>query len=302
MMNYQKLTFEDIMQPKILYFDEEVKEACINICETLKIDNMPDYDSRHYWEFIEGNYCKMEISPELRLNTSDKIFDLDSIEKLKKNKHNVLFVFSGNILKGIVHFADYNRNIVLKRIQDDVLHFETNLRELLVLHGKTNNHIISYYQFKMDKEKKENKYKYYKGRYDFLTSKVKEMKILGAFQLCNLKDLMDYCSSDFSGKLFPFQHCQALNKHGSDAINDLRNMVMHGKNPIEKDADSSIYSIESLERFRDSLLVLVQYQTLLDQIIYENDDYQRALRLENQNKLNIIHHHHPNALKYFIGY
>ena len=49
-MNYQKLTFEDIMQTKILYYDKKVEVACLDICSTLHIDTMPDYDSKHYYE------------------------------------------------------------------------------------------------------------------------------------------------------------------------------------------------------------------------------------------------------------
>ena len=78
------------------------------------------------------------------------------IKLFKNNKHNVLFVYTANVLKGIVHFADYNRNIVLKRIQDDMLNFEMNLRECLVLNGKTNQSIIEYLEYRFNKSKYKN--------------------------------------------------------------------------------------------------------------------------------------------------
>lgn len=53
---------------------------------------------------------------------------------------------------------------------------------------------------------------------------------------------------------------------------------------------------------KTALDVLTQYNTLLEGLIKDNEDYKLALKLENINKLNIIHKHHPKALKYFIGY
>lgn len=31
-MNHPKLTFEDIMQPNLLYYDGEIEESCFDIC------------------------------------------------------------------------------------------------------------------------------------------------------------------------------------------------------------------------------------------------------------------------------
>lgn len=299
-MNYNKLTFEDIMQSKILYYDNEVVEACLDICSTLKIDTMPAYDSKHYYELENYHFVEKEIVDDLKLRTSDRIFDTESLEKLKNNKHNVLFVYSGTILKGIVHFADYNKNIVLKRIQDDVLNFELNLRELLVLNGKTNNDIIKFYEYKFSKD---NNKQYPESRLNYFKRKDKEINMLGQFQLCELSDLMNYCNSSFSDNIFKFEnHKDCNNITGDQIIVSLRNMVMHGKNPIEKDLDSSIFSIESLLRFQKSLQILAYYNSKLEELIYSNNDYLLSVKLENQNKLKIIHEHHPSALKYFIGY
>lgn len=302
-MNYLKLTFEDIMQKKILYYDKEVETACFDICNTLKIDNLPCYNSKSYYELIDGNFIEKQIEENQKLNLNDRIFEDTKIQQFNNNKHNVLFVYDGNILKGIVHFADYNKNVVLKRIQDDVLNFEFNLREFLVLNGKSNNDIIEYYSHSLLNEKKERNKKHFERRLNFLTSKVNEMSNLGPFQLCDLSDLMDYCNSSFSGNIFKFEnHFDFDNKSGNHIIGPLRNMVMHGKNPIEKDNDSSIFSIESLNRFNKSLKILKYYNSKLEELIYNNEDYQLSVKLENQNKLTIIHEHHPRALKYFIGY
>jgi hypothetical protein len=299
-MNYQNLTFEDIMQDKILYYDEEVKAACFDICHTLNINTMPDYHSSFYFELIEHKFVRKIIDDKNKLQTSDRIFDYTNLNKFKSNKHNVLFVFKGKILKGIVHFSDYNKNAVLKRIQEDILNFEMNLRELLILNGKNNEDIIKFYEYSKEKEKKEGKKSYFQKRLEFLTSKVTEMKQLGTFQLCELSDLMSYTCSSFSNKLFKFDNHNNIS--GNKIIGDLRNLAMHGKNPIEKDIDTSIFSIESLQRFEHALEILHFYSTKLEGLIYENEDYIKSVQMENRRKLIIIHQHHPRALKYFIGY
>ena len=302
-MNYKKITFEEIMQDKILYYDNEVETACFNICNTLKIDNMPGYDSNYYYELVHNKFIEKQIEDSLRLEISDRIFDPQNIEKFRNNNHNVLFVYSGKILKGIVHFADYNRNIVLKRIQDDVLNFELNLREFLVLKGKKMDDIIKYYEYAILKEKSETNINHIKRRLLFFKNKENEINSLGEFQLCELSDLMDYCNSSFSNNIFKFENHEDFDfRIGNHIIGPLRNIVMHGKNPIEKDVDTSIFSIKSLIKFQKSLEILKYYNSKLEELIYTNDDYQLSVKLENQNKLKIIHEHHPRALKYFIGY
>jgi len=301
-MNYQKLTFEDIMQTKILYFDNEVKEACLDICDTLKIDTMPDYYSKNYHELTDRNFIEKQIVESLKLQINDRIFEIQNIEKFKNNKHNVLYVFAGNVLKGIVHFADYNANVVLKRIQDDVLNFEMNLREFLVLNGKTNTDIKNYYEYKLLKEKNEVNKCFYEEKLNNFSRKENEIKVLGQFQIFELSVLMNYCNSSYSNKLFMFEKTAKCNKNNdNDIISSLRNMVMHGKNPIEKDTDSSIFSIDSLYKFQESLTILKDYNSKLEELIFNNSDYQLSVKLENQSKLKIIHEHHPRALKYFIG-
>lgn len=43
-MKHLKLTFEDIMQLNLLYYDKSSEAACFDICNYLNIDNMPDID------------------------------------------------------------------------------------------------------------------------------------------------------------------------------------------------------------------------------------------------------------------
>ncbi len=301
-MNFNKLLFSDIMQDKILYYDKDVEEACFDICNTLKIDFLPDYDSKHYYELIDNSFVKKNISKSIKVNVDDKIFNNNQIQKFLNNKHNVLFVFSGKILKGIVHFADYNKNVIIKNIQDDVLTFELNLREFLVLNGKSNKDILDYFEYKISKKGKNDRSYILKKlerhrRYETLKSS------LGAFQHFELLDLLQYCNSPFSGILFKTNEINnKINLVDENIINSLRNTAMHGKNPIEIDLNLKIYSVDSLLTLKISVETLAYYNSILELNINKHKDYTLTRKLENINKLKIIHEHHPNSLKYFIGH
>lgn len=295
----KKLNFEDIMQSKILYYDIEAVEACLDICNTLKINFLPDYDSKHYYELLDNNFIKKPIHDAIKVNVDDKIFNKVCVDKFINNDHNVLFVFSGKVLKGIVHYADYNRNIVLSKLQIDVLNFEQNLRELLVLNNKSNDDIIDFFKHKLTSSSREREIEHYRDRLASSNKNINTMSNVGPFQMFNLSDLIDYTSSSFSDKILSFNKHQDLDSVST--IKFIRNMAMHGKNPIEIDNETSIYSIESLKKLSSSIEVLEHYSHLIDEKINENSDYVLTKKLENINKLNIIHKHHPNSLKYFLS-
>jgi len=78
-------------------------------------------------------------------------------------------------------------------------------------------------------------------------------------------------------------------------------MAMHGKNPVALHKDTSIYSLESLQRLMESLLVLRQEYALVINKLRQHPDFLKSIELENRSKLEIIHNHHPKALQYFLG-
>ena len=100
-MNYKKLKFSDIMQSKILYYDNEVEDACHNICDELKIDNMPDYDSKHYYELVNGvsrhlcfvpeKHIYKGILPQIQLDQKFKF------SEIRKNNLSKTLVYNKNM-------------------------------------------------------------------------------------------------------------------------------------------------------------------------------------------------------------
>lgn len=300
-MKHQKLTFEDIFQKKILYYDKNVEQACFNICDSLRIDNMPDYDSVHFYELENGSFQKKAIESNVKLSTQKRIFDEVLLEKFQNNKHNVLFVFKGEILNGIVHFSDYNQTKVLQAIQDDVLTFERRMRQFLFLKNYRNGDMIDYFKYRA--EKYPTSKEFYLGRIATLERRSNEMNQLGEFQVFDLKDLMEFGNSSFSKKLFKSNSIDLNGKKYNQItlITSLRNIAMHGKNPVEIDHETSVYSIESLRYLFEALKTLEEFTYRVEKLISNDKDYQKSVTMDNRSKLEIIHKHHPKALNYFIG-
>ena len=300
-MQHQKLTFEDICQKNILYYDKELEDACYNICDTLSIDNMPDYDSRHYYELKNRKFQKTEIEEDNQLSIQQRIFDETLLEKFRSNRHNVLFVFKGEVLSGIVHFSDYNQTKVLQAIQDDVLTFERRMRQYLFLKNYRNRDMIKYFQYRA--EKNPNSRDFYLGRIKTLERRADEMNQLGEFQVFDLKDLLEFGNSSQYNELFPSTTTDLNGKKVNQIqlITSLRNMAMHGKNPVEKDQETSVYSIESLKYLFTALNTLENFTYRIEKMINNHEDYKKSVVMDNRSKLEIIHQHHPKALNYFIG-
>ena len=299
-MKHLKLSFGDIAQSRILYYDKEVEKACFNVCETLKIGNMPDYDSKHYFELEHGQFKRKSIATENRLGAGDRIFDDALIKKFHSNQHNVLFVFKGEVLKGIVHFSDYNQTKVLHAIQDDVLTFERSLRQYLFLKNFRNEDMLDYFKFRAGKN--EHSKRYFEGRLNRLEKRKDELIQLGEFQMFDLKDLLEFGNDSQSNNAFTYEkvNFQDKDSYESTLVNSLRNMAMHGKNPVEIDEESSVYSIESLEYLFKALKVLETFTYRIEKLIADHGDYKKSVMMDNRSKLEIIYQHHPKALSYFM--
>ena len=300
-MEHLKLNFGDIEQSSILYYDQEVDEACVSVCQQLRLNNMPDYDSENFY-VLEGNtFTKKKIANENRLDKEDKIFDKALLQKFRSNQHSALFVFKGEVLSGIVHFADYNQTIVLRAIQDDVLIFERKMREYLFLKNFRNEDMIQY--FKDRAEQSERSKSYYQGRVKQLARRQDELNQLGEFQGFTLKDLLEFANDTQPESIFPYGKVDVQGKSISEStlVNSLRNMAMHGQNPVEIDEETSVYSIESLEYLFKALKTLESFTYRIEKLIANHSDHRTSVRMENQSKLQIIYKHNPKALRYFIG-
>lgn len=303
-MQHQKLTFEDIMQTNVLYYDQVAEAACHDICNQLKIDNMPGIDGRHYYELVNGQFENKKVEAIHKVSVNDSLISAELFEKFKANRHNVLFVYEEDVFRGVVHISDYNRDIVLQNIQDDILSFERKLRQLILLNGFTNDDMLRYYEYNLERNTSRSKKEFYALRIKSYIKRTFEMDSLGPFQLFDFSDLMNFAGSSFSKrihKIGSYSHGN-IKRNGFDILRELRNMAMHGKNPVSINRETSIYTLESLQHLSESLSVLKREYAEISKKIREHPDLLRSIELENRKKLEIIHDHHPGALEYFLGF
>lgn len=303
-MEYIKLKFESIMQANILYYDSMEEAACHDICSQLNIDNLPAIDGVHYFELKNGKFYQYRIQEKHKVNINDSIFDPSALEKLRLNKHNVLFVFDGNVLMGIVHICDFNRDVVLQSIQDDILSFERKMRQLFILFDFKNEHMLDFLNHKMNKSTHPAGPDNYKRKIAQYAERSMDINAFPPFQLFDFTDILKFAESRFSGQVHKIGNhfVDGKDRPGIDLLRELRNMAMHGKNPIVKNRETAVYTWDSLKALRDSLKLLEREYYLVNEKIQKHPDFLKSLVLENRSKLEIIHNHHPKALEFFLGF
>ena len=276
----------------------------MKICDYLKIDNLPAIDGRHFFRSDGVSFTQHELLPEHKLFVNNRLFDDYVLQQFAANRHDVLFVFEEDALRGVVHLCDYNRDIVLQCIQDDILSFERKLRHLILLHGFRNDDMRSYFAYKRDKTSKGNDKTFYQAKIDSYDRRSAEIDTLGYFQSFDFSDLLNFASSEFTQCIFkakPYTY-DGIQRSGGDILRELRNIAMHGKNPVAINKETSVYSIDSLKKLSQSLAVLrAEYAAVFNKI-RQHPDYLRSIVLENRNKLEIIQDHELKALEYFLGF
>lgn len=127
-----------------------------------------------------------------------------------------------------------------------------------------------------------------------------EINSLGHFQLFDFSDIMDFASSSFSGNIHSFGLYES--KNGAEELKKLRNLAMHGKNPVSIDHETSIFSLDSLKQLFDGLMILRKEYSAISLKIRQHPDFQKSIKLEYLSKLYFVHNHHPKALEYFLGW
>ncbi len=215
-----KLSFGKIMTSDVVFYDDSFEAECAKYCQERYITYLPSLDDFDIcYRFADSKFQEERIDERQKVSVDDDIFDKSVVQKFEA--HQVLFVFEKNELVGVVHFSDYNRNTVSIYIYSLLLAFEKGIRELLIHNGLGNEDMI-----------------------EFLQSKIKEeMKELEPFQTFYLKDLIKLANSKKILRL-------------SESVNDIRNIVMHAKNPVKyKDYEVAglIYNIESFKNFFKSI-------------------------------------------------
>ena len=80
-MVHLRLTFEEIMKPNILFYDQAEEAACFDITNHLKIDNLPAISGKDFYELQENHFKRKKINTGNSVRINNCIFDTPLIKK-----------------------------------------------------------------------------------------------------------------------------------------------------------------------------------------------------------------------------
>lgn len=306
-MKIKSLFVRDISSKSLLYYDENRASECQGICDYLRIDFLPLIGEYKYAERSKGAFRIGELEEGMRVGEFALIFSEEFLTRLSKAKHHVLFVTEGRVIKGVVHVSDFNRNIVLQSIQHDVLDFERNLRQWLLLNNVTNDSILAFFEYQLNSNKRgKGKLDYWQKQIDEFEGKKKSgvLDKFGQLQHFSLSHLLQFANSSYSSHLLDTRNGIELSSGSKSTISqiilDLRNSAMHGKDSIDFQTESGVHTIDQLQDFYKSINTFISKFEELEQKILSHEKHKRALILDNASKLQIIGEHYPDAIEFFI--
>ncbi len=252
------LTFADIMERDLYYYDSTREDICRQFCEMLHISYLPSLEkepSFYSWdadkEVFEGPNL---VTHRVSVRADDLIFQPSILKKFSYHHHNVLFVLEEKRLVGVVHIADYNKNAVLLTYYAFLLDFEKKLRELLIFSNKTNEDLVDYYRRMIDilyggpRDHCKRQYNDYMRN----DKKIRMMEALGPFQAFPIADLMYFARE---------QNLLNIELTDVQELKELRNSIMHGQDVVGQ--DERLFSMESMEKHFQRIQLFEKYYSML---------------------------------------
>ena len=236
------LYISDIQTKEIFFFDEAYRKECFDFCNKRNIDFLPSLNkSNEIWHKVVDDFHSTIIAEKAKINGNTKAFDEKIVEAFRTN--NLLFVYAGTELTGVLHFSDYNTHIVNVYLFGILSQYEKMLKEYLRKHGVTNEAIID---FSGNSQYRREKFQ----------EKINKSQDLQCFYL---RDIINFTNDRKIGNI-QLNHFDVI---------ELRNMIMHANELVNKknfDDDNLIFDFISFEIFFNRVLIL-------------NHDY---LRLKNR--------------------
>lgn len=246
-MKHTTITFNAIQTSDLLYYDLDFEELCFKFCKERNIDCLPSLDdSLKFYRRTEDGFSKEEVTPEMRVDCQDNIFNAVLLERFRV-KH-LLFVYQDQELTGVVHFSDYNRPEVDAYLFSLLSAYERSLRRLLILHGLKHLDMLNFFQSKEKKAKDDETRSTFSRKiseYEKYQERNERWPVFECFYLLDLIGL--------------------ANRHKIISLrqdaNMLRNMVMHAHELVNREdanRDDYIYDFASFEKFYNLVQSLLQ--------------------------------------------
>lgn len=262
-MNLNLPTIADIQMTDLIYYDEAYCAECYAFCKERDIDCLPSVDDPD--TFFQRNddsmqFDKQEITGARHLDAATFIFRPDLLARFQT--HPLQFVFDHGTLTGVVHFSDYNQDVVSTFLYAQFAKYERELRSLIERSGlKREDMLIRFDELKDSAENNKRRNKY--GRKRGIAEKNhKDHPNLAPFDDFYLDDLIDLAGGRKVIQL-------------DDEVVALRNMIMHSRDSVNM-ADAStpdyIYRVDTFELFFKRVRVLLQdYRRIHTRLLIKTD-------------------------------
>jgi len=242
-MSSEHPTIADIQTAELVYYDPDYVAQCYQFCQDRDIDCLPEIgDSNTYYQRIdeEKSFKEQTISEDRKLDGATFLFRPDLLDRFKS--HAVQFVYADGEISGVVHYSDYNKDVVSTYLYGQIARYERDLRELAALCGLTNKDMLDHFQkmgTKACKKGNERFCKEFEAKKAKYEAEKEELTRLPEFQSFYLMDLIGLANRRKIIRL-------------DDRVHKLRNQIMHGSLPVQmEDAHTPdyIYRIESFTEF-----------------------------------------------------
>ena len=241
-----------------VFYDEQKKESLAQMCKENGITYLPAKSRETVFKFANNQFVETKIEEDLKVNPYDRLFADETIEKFEKvNPNEIRFIMEHGQIRGVVHIIDYNNNFIDVELFKSLLQFETNLRQLLISKGFTNENFITWVSEKP--ESSINGHHWNRRLYQ-IQNQGEEREITNSFQTFYLKELLEFAVSK---NLFDIHQSEI------EDINQLRNLLAHNKDAISySDINGSIiYNSEGLRKFANQIKAFFYaYETLEDNL------------------------------------
>jgi hypothetical protein len=246
---------EFIMTKNALFYDKD-KANFLKFCKDREISTVPCKDGKRMFSIVGDKFVEAIIPYELKIKWNDYLFDDDILDSFTKESP-LKYVYSGSVIKGVMHYCDYNRKPVYVYLYGLINELEESIRNKLSELGKTEKDLLAYL-----KEKSE-KYEEVKITYSDALKQSRISDKTNKFQNMNLSHLLRFYNHLCKECGFPTIDSTTINDY-------LRNSVMHSRSFVTainiKDAPEK-YDFESFEKFRNAVKKLLETLRMLKEII-----------------------------------
>src|SRR5690606_1749651 len=171
-------TIADIGIYDIFFYDIKKEAELVTFCKQEGISFLPSKNRKQLYKLVEDRFILHELSRELCIKPYERIFEKDTLKKVKALIHKeIQFIVEDDLIKGVVHIIDYKSEFIQVELYRVLFKFEVQLRELLVRKNFTNEDFIEWVTNKVESEKDNNSRKFWLSRLDQLLPKdPKKMK------------------------------------------------------------------------------------------------------------------------------